>query len=125
MTDATGGLAEPAEPYVTRDGSLIRELVHPERGGPPNLSVAEAVIAPGQATRPHYHTDSNEVYYVLSGKGVVRIGEKSEFAEAGACLFIPARAVHAARCDSDAALVILCLSAPPYTHEQTVLVELP
>jgi len=123
MLGVGGGLVEPGEAYTTRDGSRIEELVHPDRGGPPNLSVARAVIEPGQVTHCHYHAESSEVYYVLSGKGMVTVGEKCEVVETGACVLIPARAEHAARCEGDEPLVILCLSAPPYTHEQTVLVE--
>jgi mannose-6-phosphate isomerase-like protein (cupin superfamily) len=123
MVGTLGGLVGPGEPYMTRDGSQIEELVHPNRGGPPNLSVARAVIEPGQATHCHYHAESDEVYYVLSGKGVAMVGGKWEVVEAGVCVSVPARAEHRVRCDGDGPLVILCLSVPPYTHEQTVLVE--
>ena len=37
-------------PYITRDGSEIRELLHPSQHGVRNQSLAEAVIPPGTAT---------------------------------------------------------------------------
>ena len=47
---------EDVEPYVTKDGSLIRELMHPNVHGNSNLSVAEATILPGKATVLHKYT---------------------------------------------------------------------
>jgi len=120
MAEGEGGLVERAEPYVTLDGSLITELVRPEREGSRNVSVAEAVLQPGQSTRPHLHRESDEVYYVLSGKGVVTLEANSLTIEPGSCLLIPARRVHSVRCVGSEPLTILCLCAPPYTHEQTV-----
>ena len=112
-----------AESHLSADGSLVTELVRPELGGPRNVSVARAVVEPGQSTHRHYHTDSDEVYYILSGEGVVTVGEKAEAVAAGDCLFIPAGQVHAARCESESPLSILCLCSPPYTHARTVRVD--
>jgi hypothetical protein len=36
-------------PYVTRDGSEIRELLHPDRHAVRHQSLAEATVAPGTA----------------------------------------------------------------------------
>jgi mannose-6-phosphate isomerase-like protein (cupin superfamily) len=123
MCSPEGGPVEAAEPYVTLDGSWVRELVRPERGGSRNVSVAEAVIQPGQSTRRHSHRLSDEVYYILGGKGVVTLGANPYAVEAGSCLLLPAGVVHFARCDGPEALRILCLCAPPYTHEQTALAD--
>ena len=42
-----------AEPFTTKDGSEIRELMHAT-----GQSLAEAIVAPGQATERHYHRES-------------------------------------------------------------------
>ena len=39
--------------YVTKDGSEIRELMHPTAHGNRNLSLAEAIVRPGTETRLH------------------------------------------------------------------------
>ena len=119
MAEREGGSVQPAAPYETLDGSLVRELVRPERGGSRNVSVAEAVIQPGQSTRSHAHSLSDEIYFVLSGEGVVMLGAKSCTVEPGSCLLLPAGQAHSARCGGPQALRILCICAPPYTHEQT------
>lgn len=118
-----GGPMATAEAYVTLDGSTVIERARPERGGSRNVSVAEAVIEPGQATRAHSHRLSDEVYYILSGKGVVTLGANTYPVEPGGCVFLPAGIVHSARCDGPEALRLLCICVPPYTHEQTALAD--
>lgn len=41
------------EAYVTKDGSVVRELMHPNVHGNSNMSLAEAVVAVGQTTLLH------------------------------------------------------------------------
>lgn len=119
MDRQVGGLIEPREPYRTLDGSMVTELLRPERGDSRNVSVAEAVIEPGQTTRAHKHLTSDEVYYVLSGKGLVRVGENSAPVAAGSCVLIPSGRPHQATCDGDQPLRVLCICSPPYSHEGT------
>ncbi len=123
MGKVEGGAVEAGEAYVTLDGSWVRELVRPERGGPRNVSLAEAVLQPGERTRPHSHRLSDEVYYVLGGEGVVMLGANSYAVEPGSCLLLPAGRLHSARCTGQEALRLLCICAPPYTHEQTDLAD--
>jgi mannose-6-phosphate isomerase-like protein (cupin superfamily) len=114
-------MSEPASPHLTLDGSLVTELIRPERGDSRNVSVAEAVLAPGGSTRPHLHRESDEVYYVLSGKGIATVEANESVVEPGACILILAGRTHCVQCTGDEPLRILCICAPPYTHEQTVL----
>ncbi len=48
-------------PYITRDGSEIRELLHPSVHAVRNQSLAEAVVPPGAATLLHRHETSEEM----------------------------------------------------------------
>lgn len=109
--------------YETLDGSLIRELVRPEREGSRNLSLAEATIAPGQATHRHRHRQSEEIYYVLSGEGIVEVAACQTAVKAGEAVLIPAGAEHCALNTGDAPLRLLCACGPPYQHEDTELTE--
>ena len=42
-----------AAAYVTKDGSVVRELMHPHVHGNANTSLAEAVVAAGKTTHLH------------------------------------------------------------------------
>ena len=62
---------ERAEPFVTKDGSTIRELLGlPTSALVRNQSLAEATLGPGQATERHYHRESEEIYFLLEGGGL-------------------------------------------------------
>lgn len=39
--------------YVTKDGSLVRELMHPNVHGKSNVSVAETIVPAGKTTLLH------------------------------------------------------------------------
>ncbi|HMJ03028.1 MAG TPA: cupin domain-containing protein [Conexibacter sp.] len=110
------------EPYVTRDGSTIREWVVPGTPGR-RQSLAEATVPAGGATIAHYHRESEEIYLVTSGRGRLRLGAEEAQIVAGDCVVIPPGVVHRLQADPDAPLVVVCSSVPPYSHDDTVLVE--
>ena len=111
------------EPYTTLDGSLITELIRPETEGSGNLSVARAVIMPGQSTFSHYHGSSEEVYYVLEGQGLLRINARTWEVGPGSVHLIRPGDEHNVTCMGETPLTILCACAPPYRHEDTVVTE--
>ena len=55
--------------YVTKDGSEIRELMHPAVHGNRSQSLAEATILPGTSTQLHRHHLAEELYHVTAGRG--------------------------------------------------------
>ena len=112
------------EPYVTRDGSTIREWAGPGYRAPAEgQSLAEATVAPGESTVAHYHRDAEEIYLVTAGEGRVRVSEEQRDVRAGDAIVIPPGEVHQIRNTGESDLVVACASAPPYSHEDTVLVD--
>ncbi|HXF31701.1 MAG TPA: cupin domain-containing protein [Solirubrobacterales bacterium] len=110
--------------YVTRDGSTIREWAGPGYAAEAaSLSLAEATVAPGGATIEHLHRRSEELYLVTAGAGVLRVGEEERRVAAGDCVAIPPGAPHRLRNDGEVDLVVVCACSPPYSHEDTVLLE--
>jgi mannose-6-phosphate isomerase-like protein (cupin superfamily) len=61
--------------YITKDGSEIRELMHPAVHGNRLQSLAEATVHPGQRTHLHRHARTEELYHVTSGRGLMTLGE--------------------------------------------------
>ena len=61
--------------YTTKDGSEIRELMHPAMHGNRSQSLAEATVHPGQRTHLHRHALTEELYHVTSGRGLMTLGE--------------------------------------------------
>ena len=63
-------------PYVTKDGSEIRELMHPSVHGNRNQSLAEATVLPGARTALHRHQLTEEIYHITGGAGMMTLGGK-------------------------------------------------
>src|SRR5262245_4989808 len=63
--DCTNIACVPA--FTTKDGSEIRELLAHRNSCIRRQSLAQARLPPGTSTTPHYHPDTEEIYYILSG----------------------------------------------------------
>ena len=57
-------------------------------------AVYDTSLPPGQSIPPHYHPDFEEIYYILSGYGIMTIGEEHKEISRGDVVYIPARASH-------------------------------
>jgi mannose-6-phosphate isomerase-like protein (cupin superfamily) len=86
-------------------------------------ALAEATVPAGGATLAHYHRESEEVYLVASGRGRLRLGDEEAPIGPGDCVVIPPGTVHRLHADGDEPLVVVCSSVPPYSHDDTVLVD--
>lgn len=107
--------------YETRDGSLIRELMHPELHGNRAQSLAEAVVRPGRTTHLHRHRHSEEIYYILHGEGEMTVDGDSAVVCGGDAVLIPPGAWHRIRNTGTVDLVLLCCCSPAYRHADTEL----
>ena len=130
------------EAYITKDGSVIRELMHPNVHGNANESIAEAIVAPGQSTYLHKyildlspfifyllfvfgtrrHHRSEEIYHITAGSGTMELGGKQFAVHAGDTVCIDPGTEHCVTNTSDSAeLKLVAVSAPPYQHRDTEL----
>lgn len=109
--------------FTTKDGSEIRELLAHRNSCIRNQSLAEARLPPGATTTPHYHPNTEEIYYILTGRGRMRIGTETADVVPGDAIAIPPGQTHQIKNTGSEALVFLCCCAPAYEHADTVLVE--
>ena len=105
--------------YQTKDGSQIRELMHPDHHGNRAQSLAEAVVFPGQETLLHKHLRTEELYHITAGQGLMTLGEEQFEVDVGDTILIPAGTAHCIRNLSGEPLRILCSCSPAYSHEDT------
>jgi mannose-6-phosphate isomerase-like protein (cupin superfamily) len=106
---------------VTKDGSEIRELMHPSTHGNRNQSFAEAVVAAGTTTRLHRHHQSEELYHITAGCGRMTLGEESFDVGPGDTICIPPGTPHCIENIGSEPLRLLCCCAPAYAHADTEL----
>lgn len=111
------------EPFITKDGSEIRELLAYRNSSIRNQSLAEARVPVGGATLEHYHIKTEEIYFILQGKGRMKIEEEiSEVKEGDAIAILPGKR-HKIWNIGNNVLKILCCCAPCYEHNDTVITE--
>ena len=108
-------------PYQTRDGSLIRELMHPALHAAQRQSLAEAELLANGATALHRHHRSEELYHFLSGSGWMTLGDERFAVRAGDTVCIAPGTAHRLECDGQGPMRLLCCCSPPYSHEDTEL----
>ena len=110
-------------PYITKDGSEIRELLHPAHHGARNQSLAEALVPAGCTTLLHRHDCTEEIYHVTRGTGVMTLGAEKFPIGPGDSVLIPPGTPHRVANSGETELLILCCCAPAYSHDDTVLLD--
>ena len=112
-----------APPFITKDGSEIRELLAYRNSSIRNQSLAEARLPVGTATQEHYHAKTEEIYFITAGRGRMRIeGELAEV-KAGDSIAIPQGRKHKLWNTGEVPLTLLCACAPCYEHSDTFITE--
>jgi mannose-6-phosphate isomerase-like protein (cupin superfamily) len=107
--------------FITADGSAIRELAGPSWTPARRQSLAEATLDPGGETAEHYHPQSEELYYFVTGEGRMRLAEEETEIGAGDCVVIPPGTPHKLWNSGPGPLVLLCCCAPAYSDDDTVM----
>jgi mannose-6-phosphate isomerase-like protein (cupin superfamily) len=108
---------------ITKDGSEIRELMHPNVHGNRLQSLAEATVAPGTRTQLHRHVVTEELYHITAGSGLMTLGDACFEVGAGDTVAIAPGTPHRIEATGTEPLRILCCCSPPYSHDDTELLE--
>ena len=111
------------EPFVSLDGSEIREWAGRVSAPAQNQSLAEAILPVAGATTEHYHRTSEELYLITSGQGRLVIDGEERIVGGGDCALIPPGARHKLFNIGAEPLKLLCACAPAYSEADTVLTE--
>lgn len=107
--------------FVTKDTSIIREILSPRNSSIARQSLAEATVRPGEATEEHVHPGTEEIYYLLRGRGRMRLGGEEREVAPGDGIAIPPGSRHQIRNTGKEDLVFLCCCVPAYQDEDTAL----
>ncbi len=80
-----------------RESEILRDtyfLIDPENSPSRNLKMGHTTVYPTGKTTGHAHDDTEEVYFVISGKGRMVIGEDEFPIQAGDALYVPLGEYH-------------------------------
>ena len=110
-------------PFITKDGSEIRELLAHRNSAICNQSLAEARLPAGASTQEHFHPKAEEIYYITYGAGKIRIQGEMREVRTGDAIAIPHGQRHKLWNTGGETLRLLCCCAPAYEHDDTVITE--
>ena len=111
------------EPFITLDGSEIREVAGPASANAVNQSLAEATVPVGGETLEHFHRETEEIYLFTHGAGRMRLGEKAREVNPGDAVVIAPGLRHKLWNTGAEPLRLLCCCAPAYSDADTVVTE--
>ena len=113
---------QDCEKFQAGDGSLLRELLHPDKAKLEiRYSLACAIVKPGQTTQPH-KLKTSEVYYILEGRGIMHIEDESAEVRPQQAIYIPPHARQSIHNPGDKDLCFLCIVDPAWRAEDEDLV---
>ena len=113
-----------ALPTMSFDWGLIKPLVATGNTDAIAMSLMHVVLLPGKGHERHNHPDSDEILYILAGKGEQMVDDSQTFpVSAGQAVWIPKGAFHSTVNTGWDPMVILAIYAPAGAEQ--VLKELP
>lgn len=106
--------------FTANDGCEIKELLHP-KNDQINLpySLAVATVAQNQSSYRH-KLEQTEVYYILSGQGLLHIDSDEKIVSPGDAAIIPGGSEQWIENISTTPLSFIAIVNPPWTDEGDV-----
>ena len=101
----------------TPHGSEIRPLIDRTTSDIERCSLAEEVLPVGASVSRHHHTETEEIYYILSGVGRMTVGGEARDVSEGDAIFIPRGAIHTLENTGEAPIKLLLVCGPAYSVE--------
>jgi mannose-6-phosphate isomerase-like protein (cupin superfamily) len=106
---------ERAAVINTPHGSEIRPLIDRTTSDIERCSLAEEVLPVGAAVGRHHHLLTEEIYYILQGRGRMTIGEEAREVSAGDAIFIPLERAHTLENTGHEPMRLLLVCGPAYS----------
>lgn len=102
---------------IAGDGAILKELLHPAKDNfKAGYSLAHAVVRLGETSKSH-KLKTSEVYYILSGEGIMHIDDDSAKVVANQAVYIPPHAKQYIENTGKGDLKFLCIVDPAWRAE--------
>ncbi len=101
-------------PRNHRGGQVSYLLLTKGQFGSQNLAMTWVEGKPGSEQAVHAHPATEQVYVVISGRGVMTVGDEQREVAAGTMILVPPRTGHAIRNTGDEPLVYVSATALPF-----------
>jgi len=97
---------------------ILREVVRLSK-----VSVAHVIMGKGNVSLWHKHSRMSEIYFILSGEGILYYGDKALEVKDGACLVLPVNTPHKLKNTGEFDLEHLVFAIPPFDSEDVEILE--
>jgi len=104
----------------TAHGSEIRPLIDRTTSTITQCSLAEEILPPGCTITPHYHRDTEEVYYIISGSGSMTVGDETQKVIAGDSVYVPRGHRHTLTNTGPEPIKLILVCGPAFSYEDQV-----
>ncbi len=110
---------------MTPSGEHVYEMIgRPmQLGGSTKQSLGYVVIPPNCSSRPHYHPNAEETYYILKGKGRIIINGAEHNVLSGDAILISPPEKHQIFCAGNDNLEFIVVCAPPWEPSNSVYLD--
>ncbi|TMT85922.1 cupin domain-containing protein [Haloterrigena sp. H1] len=101
-------------PALTRDDGLVSHILHSQHEvSETELTITWVDVEPGACQVTHEH-DPEQVYVILSGTGVMTVGDEERAVAAGDLVHIPANTEHGLENTGDRTLEYVSAATPAF-----------
>lgn len=97
---------------------VIKHLSTPWTLGSKHLWVGTSTVEPGNKTNAHSHDINEEVFYCVSGTGIMIVDDEQIEYTPGTVVFCPPGTVHQVVNTGNVPLKSVCSVSPPFEQEQ-------
>jgi mannose-6-phosphate isomerase-like protein (cupin superfamily) len=101
-------------PVNRRGGQESFLLLTDGQFGSANFSITWVDCAPGSRQQDHVHDANEQVYIILRGSGLMRVGAEEREVGPGTLIFIPPGTAHSILNTSAEVLTYVSATAPPF-----------
>lgn len=106
-----------ARQLPTPHGTIIRPLIDRSTSSITQCSLAEEVLPPGFAVKPHYHKTHEEIYYLRQGHGRMRVGDDWREVASGDAIYIPVNQVHSLENTGPTDIILVVIVGPAFSFD--------
>jgi mannose-6-phosphate isomerase-like protein (cupin superfamily) len=101
-------------PRNHRGGQTSYLLLTEGQFGSRNLSITWVECEPGSEQPVHQHANSEQVYVIVRGRGVMRVGHEEREVRSGTMVLVPSGASHSIRNVGEEPLLYVSATSPPF-----------
>jgi len=109
--------------YTAPDHAVARQLFAPGNSRCTSMSLAEIVIPAGIAVREHFHKQREEIYHIVSGKGLMTLDGRTVEVGPGDTVVVHKGERHKILAHKDADLQMLVASVPAWVESDLNFTE--